>query len=92
MELNRRTMAIGGVVLVALLIVASVVFSPSGYLTGGPNKVACFELNKVTKCPGSPATDFWDENDFNNLDECEAAMDENEFRCSHLNLCYCDEI
>jgi hypothetical protein len=95
MELNRRTLAIGGFVLIAILVVAGIVFSPSGFVPankGYSGGLACYTFGTHDLCEGSPATDYWKTNTFRNNDFCEAAFDENDHRCTFKQLCFCDYI
>ncbi len=82
-------MAIAGFTLVAVIVIAGLVFSPSGFVSAEPG--ATFGAGCVMLGTNSDLCDTaeaWQET-FSNLESCNDALDENGNNCRHLDLCTC---
>jgi len=90
MKLNQKTLAIAGGILVALLFVAGIAFSPSGFVPANPGAtqgVACVQrLSPREFCEGR--TTFWKDTSWDSKRMCEEAMDGYDMTCSHYG-CIC---
>jgi hypothetical protein len=80
MKIERKTFAIGGFVLVGLLIVASIFVSPSAFMSVGSGTtqgLTCVELGTSDViCEGAVDSDYWKENTFSSKALCDDAHDE----------------
>jgi|TARA_B100001964_G_C13769279_1_gene395286 hypothetical protein len=94
--MNQKQIIVGGIALLAVIVVAGMFFSPSGFISGkfdATHEVACMQLVDGNElCDGE--SNFWKENTWNSQMMCEDAIDPgNGFRksCSHYE-CKCKDI
>jgi len=88
--MERKYLAIAGLVLVAVIVVAGLVFSPSGFIPaakGGTYGAGCVKLG--TNSELCDTAEAWQENTFSSLQICNDAKDENGYNCRHMDLCTC---
>jgi len=90
MKLNQKNLAIFGGILLALLFVAGIAFSPSGFVPARPGtmqSMACVQrLSQREFCEGR--SNYWKDNDWNSKRMCEEALDGYDMTCAHYG-CLC---
>ena len=91
--MERKYTIFAGIALLAVIVIAGVVFSPSGFIPaakGGTYGTACVKLG--TDSVLCDTSEYWQENTFHSLQMCDDAMDENGYNCRHMDLCTCKVI
>jgi hypothetical protein len=91
--MNQKQIIIGGIALLAVIVVAGIVFSPSGFLSVGsesPEQFACLSISKDgVRCGGSNG--LWEDNTWDTLLDCQIEHDEAGNNCGSLH-CECEII
>jgi hypothetical protein len=88
--MNQKQIIIGGIALLAVIVVAGIVFSPSGFIParkGGSYGAACVKLG--TNSERCETSEYWQETTFNSLQICDDQLDPNGFNCRHREVCTC---
>ncbi|MFH1450461.1 MAG: hypothetical protein ABIF92_00580 [archaeon] len=89
MEFDRKTLVLGGIVLLTVIVIAGLVFSPSGFLgleTGSTQGVACIKLGTSNeRCDGVVGSDFWAKEDslWGSKQLCDNARDDLGHPCTY---------
>jgi len=90
--MDKKYLIISGLVLLAVIFIAGIVFSPSGYVIEQKPSMgyACMKLGTgIERCDGSSS--YWKENKFDSDDLCEKARDEDDKPCNVYD-CSCKRL
>ena len=88
--MERKYLAVAGFVLIGLIFVAGIVFSPSGFVSAEPGAtlgVGCVELGSSADFCGEDGS-YWDGSTFSSKDLCIDARDSSAKSCE-INGCTC---
>ena len=82
--MEQKHFIIGGIVLLVVILIAGIVFTPSGFVIkpGGTQGLTCVELGTNIVCGGASDSDYWKENTFGSKDLCDDARDEYSKPCA----------
>jgi len=81
--MDQKHFVIGGIILLAVIFIAGVVFAPSGFLVkpGETQGIKCIKLGTSSE-PCGGLNSYWAKTPFPSKASCQAAHDSNEKPCS----------
>lgn len=92
--MDSKYLVIGGIALLAIILVAGIIFSPSGFLTkpGAAAEYVCVKANtNYERCDGS-GDNFWKENSWKSGMLCEEIVDSESRTCGGYSGCKCKQL